>query len=79
MTSYDDSNGIMALHAKERRREEERRDGGEKDGEENGDHNREKDRVREGATVFSKTGRLNECERGRCRCARRWTKVDEGE
>ena len=35
MTTYDDSNGIMALHAKERRREEERRDGGEKDGEEN--------------------------------------------
>ena len=54
MTSYDDSNGIMALHAKERRREEERRDGGEKDGEENGDHDREKDRVREGGQPFSK-------------------------
>ena len=40
---YDDSNGMMALHAKQRRREEERRDGGEKDGEENGDHDREKD------------------------------------
>ena len=52
----------MTLHAKERRRDKEGRDRGEKVGSKARCHDRERENVG-GATAFSEMGRLNECER----------------